>query len=192
MKYVYRERPDLRGLYKLFAGYIFIFVNIRVYGFDVMPDLIGFIIIIAGLKSLSRVNPLFSNAVRFAWGSAIISIFEIYRFPLLPDALSIWDAAYFLTALLSLVMNLLLFHRIIDVFSDLLMRVDLIELSYRCKIIWSWYRNLRIAIFLTSYTSLEFYLGIFFFILNTAVFIQFLRLLRKIYKGLNRPIPIRS
>ena len=37
---------------KLFWGYIFIFINLRISGVDILPDSIGYIIILQGIKML--------------------------------------------------------------------------------------------------------------------------------------------
>ncbi len=57
----------------IWFGYIFLF-DFRVWGVDVLPDVLGYLLIAAGLRLLSRVNGHFARAARLAPIAALISL----------------------------------------------------------------------------------------------------------------------
>ena len=63
---------------KLLWGFIFLF-DLRIGGFDVLPDIIGYIFFYQGLSILEDKNEFFSNAKKFALPMIFISIFDIYQ-----------------------------------------------------------------------------------------------------------------
>lgn len=62
----------------IWFGYIFLF-DFRVWGVDVLPDVLGYLLIAAGLRLLSRVNGHFARAARLAPIAALISLADIYQ-----------------------------------------------------------------------------------------------------------------
>lgn len=67
-----------RGFTKIVAGMLFIFINFKLQGFDIIPDPIGYILIISGLVSLSSLHNSFRKAVPFVIGSLILSIIDVF------------------------------------------------------------------------------------------------------------------
>ena len=63
---------------KMFWGFIVIFLDFRIGGFDIIPDFVGFIMIFQALSELELKNDIFSKARNFAGPMILLSIPDIY------------------------------------------------------------------------------------------------------------------
>ena len=61
-----RLRLDMRGLNRIFIGNLFVFLDFKFNGFDIIPDFIGYLIIISGLTLLSQYHSKYADAKKFA------------------------------------------------------------------------------------------------------------------------------
>ena len=66
------------GFRKLLWGFMLIFFHIRINGFDLLPDVLGYIIVIIGLGMLASSSGKFETAKWIAIPLAVLSIFTIY------------------------------------------------------------------------------------------------------------------
>ncbi|MCT4598270.1 MAG: hypothetical protein N4A50_10385 [Vallitalea sp.] len=66
------------GYKKLFWGFIFLF-DFRFNGFDILPDIIAYILFYQGLTILEEKNEFFGIAKKFTIPMIVISIFDIYQ-----------------------------------------------------------------------------------------------------------------
>lgn len=66
---------------KLGWGFLFIMIDFRLQGFDILPDVIGYLFFAAGLSALAEQNEMFKKAVPLNVVMIIISIFSIYERP---------------------------------------------------------------------------------------------------------------
>jgi len=67
-----------RGLRMIVVGLLFLFIDINLSGFDIVPDPIGYALIVAGLVSLSGLHKAFAPAEGFAVIALIVSVFDAY------------------------------------------------------------------------------------------------------------------
>ncbi len=65
---------------KLFWGFIFLF-DFRLGGFDILPDIIGFILIFIALNAMKEQNGHYRRSSVLALPLIFISIFDIYQNP---------------------------------------------------------------------------------------------------------------
>ncbi len=72
---------DMGGLATVFWGLLFTAVNIRIMGFDIIPDVIGYIIVIFGLRKIEKYEPKFIWAKRMAQVLTAVSLINIYQAP---------------------------------------------------------------------------------------------------------------
>lgn len=70
-----------RGFSKFYWGFLLIMLNFRIQGFDLLPDIIGYLFFASGFKDLSSKSPYFITAARFNIPMIILSIFSIYQAP---------------------------------------------------------------------------------------------------------------
>lgn len=69
------------GFTKIFWGFLFIMINFRIIGFDILPDPIGYVLFFLGFKELSSKSNYFIKGRNFSIIMAIVSIFNIYQTP---------------------------------------------------------------------------------------------------------------
>jgi len=62
----------------MWPGYVFLF-DLRVRGFDILPDVLGYLLITAGLRRLSHLNDHFAKAARLAPIATLVSLADIYE-----------------------------------------------------------------------------------------------------------------
>ncbi|MDD3169082.1 MAG: hypothetical protein PHC91_06415 [Eubacteriales bacterium] len=74
-------RYDMGGLKLALCGLIFTAINIRIQGFDIVPDVIGYLIVIRGLGKIEKYEVKFSAAKKTAYVLAVLALFNIYQAP---------------------------------------------------------------------------------------------------------------
>lgn len=70
---------DLNGLNNIFWGFILIFLDFNINNFDILPDFLGFIIILVGISKLASLSIYFVKAKLFAVISLILSIVNLFQ-----------------------------------------------------------------------------------------------------------------
>lgn len=63
---------------KLFWGFLIVLIDIRINGFDLLIDLVGYLLVVIGLGELARRNPMFGRARPFAFVLMMLSVFEFF------------------------------------------------------------------------------------------------------------------
>lgn len=69
------------GFRKFYWAFLFILLDFRVEGFDILPDIIGYMLIYSGLSAFEDENEYFEKAKKMALPILLISIFYIYASP---------------------------------------------------------------------------------------------------------------
>lgn len=75
------DRYDTSGLKLVFWGLILTAINIRIQGFDIVPDPIGYIMVIVGLGRIQVYDSHFDNAKKFAVILLVLSLINVYQPP---------------------------------------------------------------------------------------------------------------
>lgn len=70
---------DMRGLRLAFWGLIFTAINIRIQGFDIVPDVVGYIMVIIGLGRVEKYEEKFSSAKKPAYVLTVLSLINIVQ-----------------------------------------------------------------------------------------------------------------
>lgn len=73
------EVLDMRGLKLTFWGLLLTAINIRIGGFDIVPDVIGYVMAIIGLSRIERYEENFSRARTIAYILAVLALINIYQ-----------------------------------------------------------------------------------------------------------------
>ncbi len=66
-----------KGFVKIVVGLLFAFLSIRIMGFDIIPDPIGYLLIMLGFLSLAPTHTDFRKAVPFVIGSLIFGLIDV-------------------------------------------------------------------------------------------------------------------
>lgn len=72
---------NMSGLKLAFWGLLFTVVNIRIQGFDIVPDVVGYIMVIIGLGRIEIYEERFSAAKKMAYVLAALSLVNIVQIP---------------------------------------------------------------------------------------------------------------
>lgn len=78
---IIENRYNMSGLRFVFWGIIMTAINIRIHGFDIFPDVIGYILVIVGLGKIEMYEAKFTSAKIMAYVLAAISLINIYQAP---------------------------------------------------------------------------------------------------------------
>lgn len=71
----------MSGLRIAFWGLLFTAINIRIQGFDLVPDVIGYIMVVVGLGKIETYEGKFTSAKKMARVLVAISLINIYQAP---------------------------------------------------------------------------------------------------------------
>lgn len=69
------------GFHKFFWGFLFIMIDFRLQGFDILPDVIGFILFAIGFQTLAEHSDYFVKGKTFNLIMLVVSVFGIYERP---------------------------------------------------------------------------------------------------------------
>lgn len=67
------------GYHKMMWGLILILIDIRIMGLDIMPDFIGYIMIVSGLGILADQNDFYTKAKPYALILFFLSFFDLFE-----------------------------------------------------------------------------------------------------------------
>lgn len=94
-------------------GFLFVMIDFKLNGFDVLPDIIGYIFFVVGLSSLLNINEQFSKARIFHIIMLVLSIFSIYERPAQEGVYISTDFWFgFIFGIAILVINLFAFYHL--------------------------------------------------------------------------------
>lgn len=86
------QQLDTQGLRSIFIGSLFVFFAFRIAGFDILPDFVGYLMILSGLGKMEQYSKYFKHAKIFAVFQLIFSLRDIVKadevssgIPILPD-----------------------------------------------------------------------------------------------------------
>ena len=138
----------------LWSGYVFLF-DLRVRGFDILPDVLGYLLITAGLRRLSHLNDHFAKAARLAPIAALVSLADIYE-PVRsgagvltltgPSFRTPVGAALTVAGIALLALNLLMAWHLIAGIAQLASERGEDEISERTATLWPEYKGLHILL----------------------------------------------
>lgn len=73
---------DMSGLQLTFWGLLFTVINIRIQGFDIVPDIVGYVMIIIGLGRIEKYEEKFASAKKISYLLAVLALLNIYQAPI--------------------------------------------------------------------------------------------------------------
>lgn len=99
---------------KFFWGFFFMLVSFKVQGFDIFPDIVGYIMFAIGFNALSVHSDRFEKAKPFNYIMIFLSVFSIYERPaqagLMQTSLSNW--LVILIGVISTIINLIIVYNL--------------------------------------------------------------------------------
>lgn len=142
------------GFKRIFWGFIFLF-DLRFNNFDILPDFIGYILIVSGLGLLLDLNPRFEAARKFALPLIFLSLFDIYQvnIPLNYFSLQPATALIFVLGLISAVLNLLLVYNLCTGIAERAGELGKTELESTARSRWNMYLFMHICLWLAVFLA---------------------------------------
>lgn len=137
----------MTGYSKLFWGFLILLLDFRINGFDIIPDLFGYLFISNGLGMLDTYNPHFEQAKKFALPLTVLSIFELYQINIPMGQISMQPMAilFLLLGILIAIIDLYMIYHICLGTAELATSIGNVEVERNALIRWKYYLYAKIA-----------------------------------------------
>lgn len=170
------------GYNKFFWGFLFIMFDFRIQGFDIMPNVIGFILFALGFNALASHSNYFAKGKIFNLIMIFISLFTIYQKPNPNEGVN-WSPLGAVTGLVSLVLLLVVVYHLLMGIKDMASRVNRIDLVEEAGRKWSQFLAFQIAtvlLFVMIFIPpLFIVMVISMFIVSIILMVSLMRLMRR-------------
>lgn len=138
------------GFNKFYWGFIFIMIGFRIQGFDILPDIVGFLFFASGFSTLSSSSAYFRLAAKYNIPMIILSVFSIYN-PPAPNpggGIQLGTLGIFSIPLTiaSLIFNLLVVYNLFMGIKDMAKIGEQSDLVVESDEKWNEYKILQIAV----------------------------------------------
>jgi hypothetical protein len=136
------------GLMKLYWGFLFIMINFRLQGIDILPDIVGYLFFAAGFGILMSCSEHFNKARNLNIAMIILSIFEIYQKPARGGGIQFGTFGVFgvLISIASIILNLLIVYNLFMGIKDMASQSEKMDLYEEADKRWSQYLALQIGV----------------------------------------------
>jgi len=164
-----------QSLTKLAWGFALIMVDIVINGFDLLPDIIGYILFVLALGELERRSECFDKARPLSIVLAVLSAFEIHR-----GLLVLIGPIKYLIALATICLNLLVVYYIFMGMKEMCVMSGQRALAGESDQLWKYYMGLALAglaVFLLSGIPFFAFIGIVLVVANIVLLVFILRFL---------------
>jgi hypothetical protein len=114
VKYMEGISVNEDGFRKLYWGFLFILIDFRISGFDILPNFIGYLFFAAGFSILAENSIYFVKAKSYNIPMIILSLFSIYQQPAQGEGIQFGPLGVFgvLIGIASLVLGLLVVYNL--------------------------------------------------------------------------------
>ncbi|GIQ70811.1 hypothetical protein DUZ99_16750 [Xylanibacillus composti] len=157
------------GFSKFFWGFLFIMFDFRVQGFDIAPDVIGFILFAIGFAALAEHSPYFAKVKAYNVAMIIVSVLSFYERPAPSQGPGIHvDSLGMVVSLVSLVLTLVVVYHLFMGIQDLASKQQRFDIREEAAQKWSYFLVYQIAImfmFILIFVPPLFIVGIIGFLL---------------------------
>lgn len=169
-------------------GFLFIMIDFRLMGFDVLPDIVGYAFFVAGLGLLLERSYHFSQARTFHIVMLILSIFSIYEAPSEGiDGINIYPLGVLL-GIVSIIFSLLAMYHLFMGIKQLAEEHNALDISNEAQFRWKHYLYLEfagfIAFLLIFIPPLAFVYIIALLIISVVLTVKFMGFMTRCGQGL--------
>ncbi len=174
------------GFKNLFWAFIFLF-DFNLNGFDILPDIIGYILFYRGLKMLSERNENFAKGKILAIPLIFLSILDIFHVTIPINKLGIapFGRGGFVIGIVKTIINLMMIYRICMGIAEEARVINDSELELKANNEWKLYLIVNIALLVSIFIPVL--MGVLFiaiFIFSIAVYFLMLGLMNMASKRL--------
>lgn len=173
--------------YKLYFGFLFILFDFRINGFDILPNIIGYILFAMALNSLSSCSEYFSTAGIFTALMIILSIFTIYVKTGSTGGFDFVNGPFgylsIIITVLSIIFTLLVIYNLFQGIEHMAIKYEKTNLSQEAKDKWKMYITFQIAMliyFVLAFMGIPFMLFfLIMFFASIVVMVLMMSFIRK-------------
>jgi len=168
-------------LLNIFIGYLFVFFHVRINGFDLLADFVGYIIILVGLSKFSEDIASFKKAKTYAVVMIVFSVLGYFSF--------LWDTVGYVINIISVCFAMFLLY-LIDKGICELEQMYLTDLgSKSILLLWKFQAVFSVCSVILSGIGYEFTYGLSMIcviagIVTNIIFLVYIHKARKVLDGL--------
>lgn len=135
------------GFNKFYWGFLFIMIDFRIQGFDILPDIIGYILFAAGFSILAANSESFRKAGNFNILMIILSVFSIYEKPVQGGGIQFGPLGPLgiIIGIASLIIGLLVVYHLFMGIKDMAEEQSQMDISEEADKRWNQYLLLQLA-----------------------------------------------
>ena len=136
------------GFTKLYWGFLFTMLSFRIQGFDILPDIVGYLFFAAGFSNLVSSSNYFSIATKYNIPMIILSVFSVYQSPAQGGGINLGILGIFSIpiAIASFVLNLFVVYNLFMGIKDMAEKREQFDLVKESDEKWNQYKLLQIAV----------------------------------------------
>lgn len=136
-----------KGLNKLYWGFLFIMLSFKIQGFDILPDIIGYLFFASGFIDLASSSAYFNEASKYNIPMIVLSIFSVYERPVQGGGIHLGAFGVFgiPIAIAAVVLNLLVVYNLFMGIKDMAKKKGQAEIVNEADKRWEQYKLLKIA-----------------------------------------------
>ncbi len=174
---------------KLFWGFLFILINFRIMGVDILPDFIGYSLFFMALGELEENNYRFSTAKNLSILMIITSLFTIYEVQSQRGIFSTPFGGFgILISIAAFIIMMILIYNLFMGIRDLAMQRNMNEIACEAEERWRGYMWLQMAIFIAFILIFIPFIGLLYviglFIAAIVIAVQIMKFMNKCSKYL--------
>lgn len=166
-------------------GFFLIMVDFRIGGLEILPDVIGYILLASGLSTLASQNEWFMRARGYVWPAMILSVFQLYERPAESSGVHIiWGSG--MTLILGLAMAVLSLLAVYNLFMgirEMASRAGNPSIADEALSKWNQYLGVAVAGLLSFILAfipvIGFPLILSLFVVNLVLAVGIMRLMRR-------------
>lgn len=132
------------GFNKFFWGFLFIMLDFRIQGFDILPDVIGFILFAMGFHVLAEYSEFFVKGKTFNLFAIFISLFTIYERPNQDGGVH-FNLLGMIVGMISLVLLLIVVYNIFMGIKDMASKLHRFDIAEEAEKKWKYFFVFQIA-----------------------------------------------
>jgi hypothetical protein len=140
-----------KGLHRLSWGFIFIMLSFRINGFDILPDVVGFLLFASAFGILSSNSDYFVKASKYNLPMVILSVFSIYQRPAQEEGIQFGPLGLLSIpiAIFSFVLNLVVVYYLFMGIKDMAIKGEQSDIVLESDGKWNAYKIFQIAVVLS-------------------------------------------
>ncbi|WMJ23043.1 hypothetical protein RBG61_13795 [Paludicola sp. MB14-C6] len=138
---------NVNGLDFIFWGYCLIFVDIRISGYDILPNFIGYVLIIIGLTKLSHYHQHFIIATFIARILFLLSLFDFYK---VNEVMSNFAG---IPALIGLTLSICLYYHLIYGIIEIAKLIENLQVQEDGRTAYHWLLGINIIMIIIIISS---------------------------------------